>query len=250
MAEEPQALRTHPHPTHHGAGTVGACGQDQPRDSRSPASRPMLKHCKSCRRKFLTHTVEKKSIPFCSSSARPVHLVWVFLFSLSQCTGKITFVVERGRSTSTRSPLSADVLQASRRQQRNHANTSVFSRCCAAAGARGKLGRGWRGGGKPSGRVVGMAGAGHRAAVRAQGAGWSCCVCCRDVFGQHLSTCDFLPTPSSNPTQPQPNTTPTQPQANASLPLLHTTAHHDMVWILACFSKSWKTVRSTRDDTN
>lgn len=214
MAEEPQALRTHLHPTHHGTGRVGACRQDQPRGSRSPATRPMLKHCKSCRQKLLTHSGKKRSIPFRSSSAHPAHLIWVFLLSLSQCTGKITFVVERGRSPSTRSPLSTDVLQVSRRQQQNRANTSVFSHCRATAGARGKLGRGWHGGGKPSRRVVGLAGAGHRAVVRTRGAGWSHCVCCRDVFGQHLSTCDFLPTLSSNPTQPQPNTA--QPQHNTT----------------------------------
>ena len=59
MAEEPQALWSHLHPSHHGTGRVGACGQDQPRGSRSPATRPTLKCCKSRRQKLLTHMVEK-----------------------------------------------------------------------------------------------------------------------------------------------------------------------------------------------
>lgn len=61
-----------------------------------------------------------------------------------------------------------------------------------------------------------------------------------------------LTQPQSNPTQPnptQPNPTSTHPtQPQSSHPFLHTTTHHDMVWILAYFSKSCKTPRKMGDD--
>lgn len=219
MAEEPQALRTHPHPTHHSAGRVGACGQNQPRGSRSPATRPMLKHCKSCRQKLLTHSGKKRSIPFRSSSAHPAHLIWVFLLSLSQCTGKITFVVERGRSASTRSPLSTDVLQASRRQQRNRANTSVFSHAVPLQEPEGSWGEAGRAGGSPLDGWWGWRGLATEQRYTHGGldghAVFAAGMCLGSTFQPLTSYQPCLATqPNPNPTQPNPN--PTQPNPNPS----------------------------------
>lgn len=75
--EEPRAFCAHPHPSHRGVGRAGACGQDQ----QPSCTRPMLKRCKSCWQKLLTHRVKKtKASPL--AHPQPARLAWAGFSSL------------------------------------------------------------------------------------------------------------------------------------------------------------------------
>lgn len=217
MAEEPRAPCAHPHPSHRGAGRVGAGGQDR----RKSCTRPTLKRCKSCWQKLLTRTVKKnKASPL--ARPQPARLAWAG-FSSSVCHSALEISDLSWKEEGLPAPGALSPQTCCKRAggRSETLQTLLFSPAAVPLqepeGSRGQAGAG---GGSPSARWWGRRGPaaepryvhegldGHT--VLAAG------MCLGSTFQPMTSYHPRLATqPNPNPTSTQPHRLPTTPSRNS-----------------------------------